>query len=80
MVGSLSFLSSLRAHQLTILGDDNCWWLWHPLFTDMAGNIPFLRTVEMEAVTFPGNKCSEQAQLSAKEGEAAEQSHWGQAL
>jgi len=46
----------------------------------MAGNIPFLRTVEMEAVTFPGNKCSEQAQLSAKEGEAAEQSHWGQAL
>ena len=20
----------------------NCWWLWHPLFTDMAGNIPFL--------------------------------------
>ena len=20
----------------------NCWWLWHPLFTDVAGNIPFL--------------------------------------
>ena len=46
----------------------------------MAGNIPFLRTLEMAAVTFPGNKCSEQTQLSAKEGEAAEQSHWGQAV
>ena len=23
-----------RAHQLTIRGVCNCWWLWHPLFTD----------------------------------------------
>ena len=37
-----SFLSSLRAHQLTFHGGWNCWWLWHPLFTDVAGNIPFL--------------------------------------
>ena len=42
MAGVLSFLSSLRAHQLPVSGGYNCWWLWHPLFTDMAGNIPFL--------------------------------------
>ena len=24
---------------LTIGGDCNCWWLWHPLFTDTAGNV-----------------------------------------
>ena len=36
-----SFLSSLRAHQLAG-GGCNRWWLWHPLFTDMAGSIPFL--------------------------------------
>ena len=42
MAGILSFLSSLKAHQLTIADSCNCWWLWHPLFTDTAGNIPFL--------------------------------------
>ena len=37
-------LSFLRVHQFTITihVDCNCWWLWHPLFTDKAGNIPFL--------------------------------------
>ena len=25
------------------LKDCHGWWLWHPLFTDLAGNIPFLR-------------------------------------
>ena len=44
MAGVLSFLGSLKAHQLTILGGCNCCWLWHPLSTDMAGNIPFLST------------------------------------
>ena len=38
----VSFLSPLRAHQLTVWGGCNRWWLWHPLFTDTAGNIPFL--------------------------------------
>ena len=38
----VSFLSSLRAHQLTISGGCNCLWLWHPLFTGMAGSILFL--------------------------------------
>ena len=33
-----SSLSSLSTHQLTIHGG---WWLWHPLFTDKAGNTPF---------------------------------------
>ena len=42
VAGILSFLSSLKAHQLTIHGGCNHWWLWHPLFTDMARNIPFL--------------------------------------
>ena len=36
-----SFLGALRAHQLMLEGC-NRWWLWHPLFTDMAWNIPFL--------------------------------------
>ena len=35
-----SSLSSLSIHQLTIHGG---WWLWHPLFTDKAGNLPFLK-------------------------------------
>ena len=37
-------LSFLRVHQFTVTihVDCNCWWLWHPLFTDKAGNIPFL--------------------------------------
>ena len=37
-------LSFLRVHHFTITihVDCNCWWLWHPLFTDKAGNIPFL--------------------------------------
>ena len=35
-------LSSLRAHQLALRGDCNCWWLWHPLLTDEAGHNPFL--------------------------------------
>lgn len=26
---------------LAICGGFNCWCLWHPLLTDMAGNIPF---------------------------------------
>ena len=38
-----SILSSLRAHQLTIQSSCNCWWLWHPLFTDIEENIPFLK-------------------------------------
>ena len=40
--GILPFLSSLRGHQLTIHGGCGHWWLWQPLSTDMAGNIPFL--------------------------------------
>ena len=32
------------SHQLSIGGGCNCSWLWHPLFTDMAGNTPFLST------------------------------------
>ena len=44
MVGILLFLCSLRAHQLSIGGGCNCSWLWHPLFTDLAGNTPFLST------------------------------------
>ena len=43
MAGILSFLSSLKAHQPTTHEGCNCWWLWHLLFTDMAGNSPFLR-------------------------------------
>ena len=39
-----------------------------------------MRTVDVKAVTFPGNECTGHAQLSAKEGEAAEQSQWGQAF
>ena len=37
-------LRVLRVHQFTITihVDCNCWWLWHPLFTDKAGTIPFL--------------------------------------
>ena len=36
-------LSPLRVHQLTTAGSGcNHWWLWHHLFTDTAGNIPFL--------------------------------------
>ena len=27
---------------VTIGGGCNHWWLWHPLFTDMAGNIPLV--------------------------------------
>ena len=42
MAGILSFLSSFWAHQLTFHGGWNCWWLWHHLSTDMAGNVPFL--------------------------------------
>ena len=37
-----SFLRSLRAHKLTIDCGHNCQWLWHPLFTDVAGTISFL--------------------------------------
>ena len=37
-------LSSLRAHWLTTHGGCNPWWLWPPLFTNMAGSIPFLNT------------------------------------
>ena len=36
----VSFLSSFRAHPLTLHGCSH-WWLWYPLFTDMAGKIPF---------------------------------------
>ena len=41
--GVLSFLTSLRAHQLTIHGGSNCWWFWHSLFADSAGNMPLLK-------------------------------------
>ena len=44
--GIPSFLSSLPAQQLTIGGGCNCWWMWHPSFTDTAGNIPFLSTTK----------------------------------
>ena len=40
-----SALSFLRAHQLTLEGY-NHWWLWHPLFIDMAGNIPFIMYIQ----------------------------------
>ena len=33
--------SSLWAHQFSNECGCNGWWLWHPLSTDMAGNIPF---------------------------------------
>ena len=36
-----SVLSFLRAHRLMLEGCNNGR-LWHPLFTDMAGNIPFI--------------------------------------
>ena len=32
------------SHQLSLGGGCNCSWLWHLLFTDMAGNTPFLST------------------------------------
>lgn len=35
----VSFLSSLRAGQLSFRVGCNCWWLRHSLFTDVAGNI-----------------------------------------
>ena len=56
MAGILSFLSSLRVHQLTFRGVCYCWWLWHPLLTDMAGNIPFLRSLPsmQNSNTLPG--------------------------
>ena len=38
----ISFLSSLRAHWLILGSGCYHWWLWHLLFTDMAGNILFL--------------------------------------
>ena len=34
-------LSFLGIHQLTIPGGCNCWWLWHALFIDVAGNVLF---------------------------------------
>ena len=40
-----SFLSFLRAHQLTIGCGCNHWWLWHCLFTEMAGNSPFIMPI-----------------------------------
>ena len=36
-------LSFLKAH---IEKGCNCWWLWHPLLTDMAGNIPCFHKVQ----------------------------------
>ena len=45
MAGILPFLSSLKAHQLTIHAGCNRWWLWHPLFTVITGNIPFLTSL-----------------------------------
>ena len=33
----------------------NCWWLWHPLFADMAGNVLFLISVSFPSIT---NGCS----------------------
>ena len=54
MAGILSFLNSPRTHQLTIHGGCNCWWLWHPLSTDGAGNIPFLTIQCLFAVSLHG--------------------------
>ena len=39
---SVSFLSSLRAHRLTLGGGCTHWWLWHLLFSYMASDILFL--------------------------------------
>ena len=36
------FFSSWCPHQLTIGCGCSCWWLWHPLSTDMVGNTPCL--------------------------------------
>ena len=36
------FLSSLRAHQFTVGSGCNLRWWCHSLFTDIAGNIPFI--------------------------------------
>ena len=49
-----SFLRSLRVHQLTILvtaiaGN------WHLLFTDLAGNIPFLTGFCCKTLLYPGS-------------------------
>ena len=41
MEGNLFFLSSFRAHQVTVHDGRNCWWLQDPFFADMGGNIPF---------------------------------------
>ena len=30
----------------------NCWWLWHPLFTDMAGNILFLSRLSVLSASY----------------------------
>jgi len=47
----VSFLNSLR---LTVKGGCNCWWLWHSLFTDMAGNILFLTVQSPLTISFSG--------------------------
>ena len=45
-------LSSLRAHQFILKGGHNHWWLWHPLFTDVAGSVPFLTSDSEKLVSF----------------------------
>ena len=54
MAGILSFLSSSRTHhQLTICGGCNCWWLSHPLLTDMAGDISLLKWMPISLYMSP---------------------------
>ena len=37
MAGFLSFLNFLRTYQVMAYDVCDCWWLWHPLFTDWQG-------------------------------------------
>ena len=42
LYGGNSFLPELSQGSLPHVGGLQCWWLWHPMFSNMAGNIPFL--------------------------------------
>ena len=53
--GFFSFLRFLRAHQLLLEGCSH-WWPGHPLFNDMAGNIPSLKVEKPHAFqSFPSS-------------------------
>ena len=49
----VSFLSFLRAHQLTISGGCNHQWLWLPLLTDMVGDILFFNVTAKSLQSCP---------------------------